>query len=141
MSNEINELREMLATVTTALTKGDVTDATIEALTLIPIRDAVLRFAFDNADQREALAENLQKLSEMADGNGKPVVHAVRAGVLWLDGKQDETVKEVSQALSADSTYSLARLLDVALRHGVPSHVWADSLSAVSTDECLTGAV
>jgi hypothetical protein len=50
------------------------------------------------------------------------------------------TRNSLDQALLADPTYSLARLLDVALTHGVPAKVWADSLAAVSPQQCLSGA-
>jgi len=105
----------------------------------IPIRDAVLRYAYDNAGQRELIAENILKfLGEV----GHPAFYTISAGVLWLNGEQNrQRVRDLlDKALEEDSTYSLARLLDVALTHGIPPRVWADSLANVTREQCLAGA-
>ncbi len=106
----------------------------------IPIRDGLLRFLYDNADLRKQSAKNLQTLLETDSGFAKCAVATVLAGCTWLDSDFISTRKALDLALEIDSTYSLARLLDVALTHGIPASVWADSLAAVSPEQCLTGA-
>jgi hypothetical protein len=64
----------------------------------------------------------------------------VYAGIAWLEGQVEATRSAVDHALNIDSTYSLAQLLDIALRHNVPPNVWSSSLAAVSFDACLKGA-
>lgn len=141
MSNELNELREQYATVTTVLSKGEISDFAINSLALIPIRDAVLRFAYDNPELRQVLVNALNSVDTSGlEPELSATIHTITAGTIWFDGDKEATRASLDKALEADSTYSLARLLDVALTHGVPSEVWSASIEAVSTDECLIGA-
>jgi hypothetical protein len=64
----------------------------------------------------------------------------VYAGIAWLEGQTQLTRLAVDHALQVDASYSLAQLLDIALRHNVPPAVWSSSLAAVSIDACLKGA-
>jgi hypothetical protein len=64
----------------------------------------------------------------------------VYAGIAWLEGHTELTRLAVDHALQIDAAYSLAQLLDIALRHNVPPAVWSSSLAAVSFDACLKGA-
>lgn len=112
----------------------------IQALIQIPIRDGCLRYLFDHQEAREMVALNLEQLLTECVNHERAAVATVLAGCYWLDANMQATRTALDSALEADSTYSLARLLDVALKHGVPATVWADSLAAVSPEQCLTGA-
>ena len=112
----------------------------IDALIKIPIRDGFLRFLYDHQEARNQCARNLDVLLEKCDQKELPAIATIKAGCHWLDEDVELTRNALKIALIADPTYSLARLLDVALVHGVPPKVWADSLAAVSPEQCLTGA-
>ena len=112
----------------------------IDALIQIPIRDALLRYLYDHQDVRSQCVKNLDLLLENCDENEVSAIATIKAGCHWLNEDFDQTQQALKIALTANSSYSLARLLDVALVHGVPPRVWADSLAAVSPEQCLTGA-
>lgn len=112
----------------------------INALVQIPIRDGVLRYLYDTPEARTNATKNLTMILENCIAHERAAVATVLAGCTWLDSDLTKTSAALQQALKADSTYSLARLLDVALTHGVPPAVWADSLAAVTPEQCLTGA-
>jgi len=112
----------------------------IDALIQIPIRDGFLRYLYDHQEVRSQCEKNLEELLEKCDQKELPAIATIKAGSHWLDEDIEQTRQALKIALSADPTYSLARLLDVALVHGVPPKVWADSLAAVSPEQCLTGA-
>lgn len=140
---EITELEKLRDRVCAAITSDPSTcnyQELLTALEQIPIRDGLLRNLYDNPELRAQAALNLANLLEQDCGAAKSTVATVLAGCCWLDEDFASTRKALDIALSADSTYSLARLLDVALVHGVPPSVWADSLAAVSPEQCLTGA-
>ena len=127
--------------VVAELLSGEMTPEGIENLVSIQIRDGVMHFALENPELRETMIATLSKLAEDSeDTKVKVTAKVVKAGFLWLDGKESETVTLVNDALKMDSSYSLAQLLDIAIRHNVPSHVWSASLEAVSLDACLMGA-
>lgn len=110
------------------------------ALSDIHVRDALLRCAYDSPNLRSkiriALHENLNRIP---DDFVAPLA-TVLAGCAWLDGNGALSNAAIARALEVDSDYSLAQLLDRALTHGVPPHVWAESLAAVSMEKCLAGA-
>ncbi|MEN9741301.1 MAG: hypothetical protein RIR66_257 [Actinomycetota bacterium] len=112
----------------------------IDALMQIPIRDGVLRYLYDNQELRKQSAKNLALLLKKCQENEKAALGTIKAGCHWLDEDVEQTKEALKIALTADPTYSLARLLDVALIHGIPPRVWSDSLAAVSPEQCLSGA-
>ncbi len=103
-------------------------------------RDAVLRTLYDLPEKRLAARAQLIDLVGRAPKQFVPVLATVLAGCAWLDGNGAITRMAIDRALEADSDYGLARLLDRALTFGVPPRVWAESLAAVSMDDCLAGA-
>jgi hypothetical protein len=138
--NSLQVRKDAYELVVAELLSGKMTRKGTNDLVQIRIRDAVLRFAFDNPELRETMANTLGKLiDDTSIGNVRVTATTLKAGILWLDGKQDETIALVNSALQIKSDYSLAQLLDVALRHNVPSSVWAQSLENVSLDACLMG--
>ena len=137
---QLERLRDTVcAAITSDLNQSDFNDL-LNAIEQIPIRDGLLRNLYDNPELRTKAAQNLGWMLEQDCGSAKSTIATVLAGCYWLDGNFEATRKALDLALTADSTYSLARLLDVALVHGVPPSVWADSLAAVSPEQCLTGA-
>ena len=136
---ELKELKAIADNTINTLLEHDTEkyDFAIDALADIPIRDYTMRYLYEQPEQRETIINALGELSEIKT---TAHVHAVRAGGYWLDGKREETEAELKKAISADDQYSLARLLSVALAHGVPAKVWADSLEHVTLDMCLAGA-
>lgn len=110
------------------------------AITDIRTRDGVLRRVLEMEDQREAIASNLVRAFRVAPAQYRAAIATVYAGTVWLSGNRPLTRHAVDVALDAESDYSLARLLDTALVHGVPHRVWVESLSAVAYEKCLVGA-
>jgi hypothetical protein len=140
---EINTLRDQLEFVLNELNAGIFNDVEQVAglIVQIPIRDAVMRTAYDQPENRPALISAISGLLDVVDtAYDLATINTLIAGIYWLDGNKGETEQHLGMALEHDSTYSLARLLNVAITHGVPAGVWADSLKAVSLSECLAGA-
>lgn len=130
--NEFSEIRD-------SLINGALKADQVGRLCFVPIRDAVLRFAFDNPELRESLAGTIKELKGESDQE-RACLATLTAGIYLLDDKRAECAEFVEIALNSDSVYSLARLLNLAIGAGIPATVWADSLSAVSITECLEGA-
>ena len=110
------------------------------ALCDIRTRDGLLRILHDEVELRPQVCDHLAR--EIARA-GKPWVAplaTVFGGIVWLAGFPDQTRTAIDQALEADPSYSLAQLLDIALRHNVPASIWSASLEAVSFQACLKGA-
>jgi hypothetical protein len=106
----------------------------------IRTRDGLLRMLHDSPEFRNQFQSHL--IREVAKSQQEFVapLATVLAGIAWLEGQTEVTRMAVDHALKTDSTYSLAQLLDIALRHDVPPTVWSSSLAAVSFDACLKGA-
>jgi len=110
------------------------------ALHDIRVRDGVLRRILERHELRDAILANLQTLYGIAPSQYRAAIATVFAGTSWLSGHQALTRHAIDIALEADGDYSLARLLDTALVHGVPHKVWVESLTAVAYERCLAGA-
>ena len=65
---------------------------------------------------------------------------SVAAIVAWVMGDGARANIAVGYALEADPDYSLARLVDVSLRSGLPPQAWADSMRALTYKDCRHGA-
>lgn len=100
-------------------------------------RDAVLRHLLDQPQARMSARSTLIDLVTRCPVRFVAPVATTLAGVVWLDGIGSLARVAIDRALDADADYSLARLLDRALANGVPPSVWAESLAAVTVDECL----
>ena len=114
------------------------------ALADIRIRDAVIRKMYDlhTAEELETLARyrlTLENWASKVSGTTRLAILAIWAGSYWLTDN-NAPLEAVLETEDFDE-YSLLKLLDIAKRHNVPSHVWGTSLEAVSLDECLQGAV
>ena len=106
----------------------------------IRARDGLLRMLHDSPELRGQVLSHLIREVGRAEQDFVAPLATVYAGIAWLEGESDLTRLAVDHALQIDSTYSLAQLLDIALRHNVPPSVWSSSLAAVSFDACLKGA-
>lgn len=106
----------------------------------IRTRDGLLRMLHDSPELRGQFLSHLIREVARAQQDCVAALATVYAGIAWLEGESDLTRLAVDHALQIDSTYSLAQLLDIALRHNVPPSVWSASLAAVSFDACLKGA-
>ena len=137
---DLVKLRDFVCAELIADTKTKKPQAVIDALSQIPIRDGFLRYLFDNHSVRNQVGKNLDSLLSECVDHERAAIATIKAGCHWLDEDFEQTKTALKLALTADPSYSLARLLDVALIHGVPAKVWADSLAAVSAEQCLTGA-
>jgi hypothetical protein len=106
----------------------------------IRTRDGLLRRLHDAPELRgQFLSHLIRELARTQDEFVAPLA-TVYAGIAWLEGHTELTRLAVDHALQIDASYSLAQLLDIALRHNVPPSVWSSSLAAVSFDACLKGA-
>jgi hypothetical protein len=110
------------------------------ALCDIRTRDGLLRKFHDSPDYRAVFQAHLLCELGRSQEDSVAALATVYAGISWLEGQAEVTRQAVDHALAIDSSYSLAQLLDIALRHNVPSTVWSSSLAAVSFDACLKGA-
>jgi hypothetical protein len=106
----------------------------------IRTRDGLLRMLHDSPEHREQFQAHLNREVVRSREEFIAPLATVLAGISWLSGQTQVTQLAVKHALEIDSSYSLAQLLDIALRHNVPSTVWSSSLAAVSFDACLQGA-
>lgn len=106
----------------------------------IRTRDGVLRMLHDAPELRGQFLSHLIREVARTQTEFVAPLATVYAGIAWLEGRTELTRLAVDHALQIDSTYSLAQLLDIALRHNVPPAVWSSSLAAVSFDACLKGA-
>ena len=110
------------------------------ALCDIRTRDGLLRRLHDAPKLRgHFLSHLIRELARSTPEFTAPLA-TVYAGIVWLEGQTQLTRLAVDHALQVDASYSLAQLLDIALRHNVPPSVWSASLAAVSFDACLMGA-
>ncbi|MEY3606642.1 MAG: hypothetical protein RL289_822 [Actinomycetota bacterium] len=110
------------------------------ALCDIRTRDGLLRKLHDAPELRgQFLSHLIREVSRSTQEFTAPLA-TVYAGIAWLEGQTQLTRLAVDHALQIDAAYSLAQLLDIALRHNVPPSVWSSSLAAVSFDACLKGA-
>jgi len=123
-----------------ATTDWSTVAAVCTALSDIRARDGVLRRLLEHQDAHEVVLTNLQNIFSQAPERYAASVATVFAGAVWLKGNRALARHAIDIALKFDSDYSLARLLDTALIHGVPYGVWVDSLRAVAYDKCLVGA-
>jgi hypothetical protein len=103
-------------------------------------RDGLLRRLHDAPELRGQFLSHLIREVARSTPEFTAPLATVYAGIAWLEGQTELTRLAVDHALQIDSSYSLAQLLDIALRHNVPPSVWSSSLAAVSFDACLKGA-
>ena len=106
----------------------------------IRTRDGLLRMLHDSPELRGQFQSHLIREVARAQQECIAPLATVFAGIAWLEGQTQLTRLAVDHALKLDPSYSLAQLLDIALRHEVPPSVWSSSLAAVSFDACLQGA-
>lgn len=106
----------------------------------IRTRDGLLRRLHDAPELRGQFLSHLIREVARSTPEFTAPLATVYAGIAWLEGQTELTRLAVDHALQIDSSYSLAQLLDIALRHNVPPSVWSSSLAAVSFDACLKGA-
>lgn len=106
----------------------------------IRARDGLLRKLHDEPESRLSLQGHLVRELERAQSESVACLTTVIAGIAWLDGDSALAAGMVARGLAADASYSLAQLLDIALRHNVPSYIWSQSLEAVSYESCIAGA-
>ena len=110
------------------------------ALCDIRTRDGLLRILHDEVELRPQVCDHLAREMARAGKQWVAPLATVFGGIVWLAGFPDQTRTAIDLALEADSSYSLAQLLDIALRHNVPASIWSASLEAVSFQACLQGA-
>lgn len=110
------------------------------ALGDIRTRDGLLRILHDEAELRPQVCDHLAREIARAGKQWVAPLATVFGGIVWLAGFPDQTRSAIDQALDSDPSYSLALLLDIALRHNVPASIWSASLEAVSFEACLKGA-
>ena len=106
----------------------------------IRTRDGLLRRLHDAPELRSQFLSHLIREVARSTQEFTAPIATVYAGIAWLEGQAQLTRLAVDYALQIDASYSLAQLLDIALRHNVPASVWSSSLAAVSFDACLKGA-
>lgn len=106
------------------------------------IRDAVIRMLTHDAsaDHRMAAEQRLIDLVRVAPQQGRAPAASIAAGLAWQRGDGATAQRCLQVALAADPGYSLARLLEKAVRNVVPPSVWVAAVGDCTVDECLTGS-
>jgi hypothetical protein len=139
------ERREtLLAELLENLPKGIAESAPI--LEDIRIRDGFLKTFAELVESGETervsdLLEGLLIFAQNSKGDVRGMALICWAGCMWLLGNVDGiTVISEGEPLEVVKDISLWQLLDIAIRHNVPSAIWSASLKAVSLEACLQGA-
>lgn len=114
----------------------------VAALAEVRLRDGLLRRWVIESDEqsREVVEESLIDCTAYLPASALAPTLTAIAGIAWRRGARDIAHHSVHAALESDRHYSLARLLQRALRSGVSSQVWCDAVEATSMHECLVGA-
>lgn len=134
-----------LAAVARVMAAGAGADAHDVALVLTGVADIRVRDAalWDAAQlDLDGLGTALTGFSHATRQAPSPCVAPVAtcAAVLaWLAGDGVRAGIALERALSADSDYSLALLVDAALRAGMPPATWRSAMGALSRDDCRHG--
>lgn len=110
----------------------------------IRVRDGFLRSVHDlynlgSFEEVQAILDGLLFVASNSFGDVRHSAMACFGGLSWIAGDNGDAIRAVLNS-NWDGKYSLLQLLDIAIRHNVPSSVWSASLMAVSLDACLTGA-
>jgi hypothetical protein len=110
----------------------------------IRVRDGFLRSVHDlynlgSFEEVQRILDGLLFVASNSLGTVRNSAMACFGGISWIAGDGGEALRAV---LASDGwgEYSLLQLLDIAVRHNVPSSVWSSSLMAVSLESCLQGA-
>ena len=115
----------------------------VVALTLtdVRLRDAVIRMITHDHDaqQRRQAEQCLINTMKVCPSALRASVATVAAGLAWQRGDGATAGHCLDVALTADSNYSLARLLQRALRSAVPPAVWVSAVGQTTMQECLNG--
>jgi hypothetical protein len=110
----------------------------------IRVRDGFLRSAHDlynegEYEEVEAILDGLLFVASNSLGTVRNSAMACFGGISWVCGDNGEALRAIFET-DGWGEYSLLQLLDIAVRHSVPSSVWSSSLMAVSLEACLQGA-
>lgn len=131
-----------LAATESSVPEQSLTDAqTIElvhALQDIRVRDCVLWSLAQAPDVRAVAPLFLQAL-RAAPEEYVPAVACCAAVSVWLTGDGARANMALQRALMADQHYSLAILLDLALRAALPPGRWVAMMAGLSEDDCRHG--
>jgi hypothetical protein len=137
------ERREtLLAELLENLPKGIADSAPI--LTDIRIRDGFLKTLaelVESGNEYELVADLLEGLlifAQNSKGDVRGMALVCWAGCMWMLGNSDG-IKVISELEEVKDIW-LWQLLNIAIRHNVPSEIWSASLKAVSLEACLQGA-
>ena len=139
--NPLQRRKTLLAELLVNLPLGIADSAPI--LTDLRIRDGFLKTFHDlvkagETAKVEGLLGGLVDFARGSKGEVRGMSLVCLAGCLWLLGSV-EGLTAISE-LEEVQDVSLWQLLDIAIRHDVPSSVWGSSLEAVSLQSCLQGA-
>jgi hypothetical protein len=140
----IERRRELLAELLANVPDGVADSAPI--LVDVRTRDAYLRTFHDfviakDSDKVQAHLDGLLAMAQGSKGEVRGMALVCWAGCAWLLGNSDG-IAVISELPISEIVreISLWQLLDIAIRHNVPSSVWGNSLRAVSLEACLLGA-
>ncbi|MFM8349893.1 MAG: DUF4192 domain-containing protein [Actinomycetales bacterium] len=104
----------------------------------VRVRDCVL-WSLSRADDLRAVVPPLMQSLCAAPDDWVPPVSCCVAVATWLSGDGARASMAVERALTVEPTYSLARLLDLALRSGMPPTRWAAMMAGLSEQDCRGG--
>lgn len=116
------------------LNERDLADL-LHGLMDVRVRDCLLWSLSRTADLRHVLALLLQGLRAAPPAYRAPIATTLAIGT-WLLGDGARASIALEQALTADPAYTLARLLDVALRSGMPPARWSAMMADLSEAQC-----
>ncbi len=110
----------------------------------IRVRDGFLRSVHDlynlgSFEEVQAILDGLLFVASNSLGTVRHSAMACFGGISWICGDNGDALRAIFES-DWGGEYSLLQLLDIAVRHNVPSSVWSSSLMAVSLESCLTGS-
>ena len=106
----------------------------------VRVRDCVLWSLSRAGDLRGVMPPLMESLRAAPDAWVPPMSCCV-AVATWLTGDGARASIALERALTVEPGYSLARLLDLALRSGMPPTRWAAMMAGLSEQDCRGGTL
>jgi len=102
------------------------------------VRDCVL-WSLSRTDDLQPVIVRMMQCLRAAPDPWVPAMATCVAIATWLTGDGARATMALDRALAVSPNYSLARLLDLALRSGMPPQRWAAMMAGLTEAECRGG--
>lgn len=102
------------------------------------VRDCLL-WSLSRTDDLHPIIVRMMQCLRAAPDPWVPAMATCVAIATWLNGDGARATMALDRALAVSPNYSLARLLDLALRSGMPPQRWAAMMAGLTEAECRGG--